>query len=297
VYKGYLFVKDDLLSDSGMRHHPITPMLDSKLSRVMDSQSIGSSTEIFVDIVEKGPDAITAALHTAEQKGFQYVVIDSINQKHLDTIALAVKNMKLLTGGSGLAIGLTKLITKSEEDKKNAYADANPPTSKSVILSGSCSLATNRQVDIYKEIAPSLSFDIDSYLGDSSQYIQEVVEWVISHNEGTYSPIIYATKPPQIVEALKKEYPNIDIGIEVENFFGILANRLSDVNVKNFIIAGGETSGVVAQTLGIEAFHIGPQIDPGVPWVKATDKEMFLALKSGNFGSDDFFRKAQEVMV
>jgi len=263
----------------------------------MDLQSIGSTTEIFVDIVEQGPDAITAALHTAEQKGFQYVVIDSITQKHLDTIAIAVKNMKLLTGGSGLAIGLTKLITKSEEDKKSACAEAIPSTSKSIILSGSCSLATNRQVDIYKEIAPSLSFDIDSYLADSSTYIEEVVIWVESHKNSTYSPIIYATTTPQIVEALKKEYPNVDIGIEVENFFALLAMRLSDVNVKNFIIAGGETSGIVAQSLGIEAFYIGPQIDPGVPWVKAIDREMFLALKSGNFGSDDFFRKAQEVMV
>ncbi|MDC7244480.1 MAG: four-carbon acid sugar kinase family protein, partial [Sphaerochaetaceae bacterium] len=293
--KGYLFVHNELLSESGMRYHPITPMLDSKVSRLMKAQSKGEPYEIFLDDVEKGPDYIASTIRSAESEGYRYIVIDSVNQENLNSIAVAVRNMRLLTGGSGLAIGLAKQISKESDDRD--YFDILPQRGKSVIIAGSCSVKTNRQVDIYKKVAPSFPFDIDAYVTDPDLYLEKVVDLVCSNTSGKFAPLIYATKPPQMIQQLKTKYPNIDIGIEIEKFFGVLAKRLYGEGIRNFICAGGETSGVIAQSLGIEMFKIGPQVDPAVPWVKAIGDDIFLALKSGNFGSDDFFRKAQEFFV
>ncbi len=293
VYKGYLFVNDELLSESGMKNHPITPMLDSKISRLMKEQSEGRTCEIFIEEVEKGSEHIKDLLESAEKKGYNYAVIDAITQTHLDTIASGVKDLRLVTGGSGLAIGLAKLIAEKDDNKDDLYWDFQPRKEKTVIISGSCSVKTNKQVDLYKDIAPSFSIDLDAYLLDSKAYVEEVSTLLCLHANGGLAPLIYATRPPSIVAQMKRDYPTIDIGLEIERFFGLLAKGLYEKGIRNFICAGGETSGVIAQSLGIEVFKIGPQIDPAVPWVKAIDDDLFLALKSGNFGSDDFFRKAQ----
>lgn len=296
VYKGYLFVNNDLLNESGMRNHPVTPMLDARVSRLMQRQAEGKVAEIYVDRIDQGPSHIVSALKDAQEQGFKYAVVDTLEQKHLDFIATAIQSLPLVTGGSGLAASMAQLANKSAEEIAQATAIGTPQKTRGIILSGSCSLTTNIQVEEYKKIAPSLAFDIEKDLHDSEQYIQDVMIWVNTHISNKLVPMIYATKSPEMVEALRARYPNVDIGQRVESFFGKISVELVASNVRNFIIAGGETSGVVAQNLGIEAFQIGPQIDPGVPWVKAVGEEVFLALKSGNFGSEDFFRKAQTVI-
>lgn len=294
VYQGYLFVHDTLLNESGMRNHPLTPMLDAKISRLMEAQSKGKVFEIHLESIEKGENFLKGEIESAKQKGASYIVLDAISQKHLDIIAGATENLILLTGGSGLAESMAKAKNKTEEDKKKAISGGTPIKSKTVILSGSCSQMTNKQVDTYRSLAPSLSIDLDKWLNDSSGYIEECTSWVNENLSQEYAPLIFATKPPEMVEELKARFPHVDIGKEIETFFAMLAPALLNIGIKNFITAGGETSGVVAQNLGIRAFLIGPQIDPGVPWVKALEKDIYLALKSGNFGSVEFFKKAQE---
>lgn len=294
VYQGYLFVHDSLLNESGMRNHPVTPMFDAKLSRLMEAQAAGKAWEVHVESVEKGSTYLRHQIEEAKCKGFSYIVVDAIQQKHLDIIARATKNLRLVTGGSGLAESMAKSAKKSLSDKENAVAGGNPTFSKTIILAGSCSQATNKQVDAYKQIAPSLSIDIAEYSRDAASYIAECAAWVTINLSHAFAPLVYATKPPEMVEALRIQFPQLNIGKEIECFFAELSTSLFEAGVRNFIIAGGETSGVVAQQLGIGAFLMGPQIDPGVPWVKAVGKDIYLALKSGNFGSIDFFRKAQE---
>ena len=293
VYKGYLFVNDTLLNESGMRHHPVTPMHDAKLSRLIETQSTGKAYEIHVESVERGSSHIKSHIDEARSNGYSYVIVDALKQKHLDTIASATKNLVLVTGGSGLAESMAKSAKKSSLDKERAIAKGKPKLSKSIILSGSCSQTTNLQVYAYKEIAPSISFKIDAFSQDNNRYVADIAAWVVSNMSHHYAPLVYATKSPEMVEALRVQYPQIDIGKEVEHFFAELSVALYNAGIRNYIIAGGETSGAVAQRLGIEAFLIGPQIDPGVPWVRAVNKDIHLALKSGNFGSVDFFRKAQ----
>ena len=177
------------------------------------------------------------------------------------------------------------------EEKPENYG--RPPMNKTVILSGSCSLATNRQVTRYKESAPSIFIDTWKIIHEP-EYIEEIVRWTKQHLDDKYAPMLYATKTPEELSKSKEEFGDSNVGGMIESFFGRLALRLMNAGVRNFIVAGGETAGKIVQSLKLKAFYIGPQIAPGVPWTKAADRDVYLALKSGNFGDDDFFRKAQE---
>jgi len=297
VYKGYLFVNDQLISESGMRYHPVTPMRDSKLSRLMESQSEGKTDTLTLDILLEGVEAVRRFLSRSRDRGFRYVVLDAISQEHRDVAALAIGDMPLVTGGSGLAASMAKLDPENKEKINVAISTGRPKVAKTIIFSGSCSEATNRQVACYNNSADGLKIDIDALLQDQSTYTKEVLSWLIPRLDDPFAPLVYATAPAEELEISKERYPAGLVEHAVEEFFGNLAIELQKIGVRNFIIAGGETSGKIVQSLGISAFHIGPQIDPGVPWVKAVDQDVYLALKSGNFGADDFFLKAQNEMI
>ena len=297
VYKGYLFVNDELLHESGMRNHPLTPMRDSKIERVMDMQSRGEAISIYSDIIDAGSDTLVQYLEGARKGGYRYAVLDSLYQSHLEVIARAVQDMPLVTGGSGLAFAMTSLDAREGRHGTDADAQVRPEKGRSVILAGSCSQATNRQVQNYISMAASLKIDVDRCVNDMNTYRQEVLQWFAAHLDDESAPLLYATKPPEELEQMKGRYP---VGVAedaIESLFGFLAGELFLSGVKNYISAGGETSGKIVQSLGIGAFHIGVQIDPGVPWVKAVGQDVYLALKSGNFGTDDFFTKAQKEFV
>lgn len=296
MYKGYLFVFDQLLSESGMKDHPVTAMTDSKISRVMESQSAGKANNLYTDVLEQGVDAVRNVLNESEKQGFSYVVMDSLSQKHLDIIAEAVDDMPLLTGGSGLVAGLAKLNPRNAENKEKAMAAGRPERKKTVVLSGSCSTATNQQVELYKEKADSMQMDVGQCLNDQN-YPEKLFEWVLPRLENEKAPLLYATVSAQELAKIQLEFKSADIGSAIESVFSRLAVKLKDAGVTNFIIAGGETSGHIVQSLGISAFYIGPQIDPGVPWVKSVNQDLYLALKSGGFGAADFFSKAQEEFI
>ena len=292
VFNGHLFVFQDLLSDSGMRNHPVTPMTDSSLVRMMDAQSQGKSGLVNFQIIEQGPKAVIERFEELKVQGNRYAVVDTFNAEHLVTLGQAAKSLKLVTGGSGLAAGIAKNWIENLEDQSDAKQEGNPKKAPTVVLSGSCSVMTNQQVAVYKEKAPHFAIDVKACLTEED-YLNQVFDWVMTNIESEFAPLVYATADAAALKAIQQEFGAHASSHAVEQFFSQLAIKLQQHGVKNFIVAGGETSGVVTQSLAVKGFHIGPQIAPGVPWVKSLEGELSLALKSGNFGDEHFFAKAQ----
>ncbi len=291
VYQGYLFVHDELLHESGMRNHPVTPMGDSKLQRLLSPQTTGTVTDIHADVIDRGAETLRARLAEAKAQGFRYAVLDTVRDDQLETIARAVADFVFVTGASGLGGALAAVHAG-----RSAAAPTNkgrPRPGPTVVLSGSCSVATNRQVERYRSLAASRYVDPRRCVEDGD-YVEELLTWTREHFSDEWACMLYATSPPERLAETQAEFGRSVVGNAIESTLGELARRLMDEGVTNFIVAGGETSGRVVQSLGLEAFHIGPQIAPGVPWTRATDRDVYLALKSGNFGSDDFFAHAQE---
>lgn len=292
VYNGHLFVFEELLSDSGMRNHPVTPMTDSSLIRMMDAQSKGSAGLVNFQVIEQGAQAVTERFAALKEQGHRYAVVDAFNAEHLVTLGQAAKSLKLVTGGSGLAAGLAKNWVEQLEDQSDAKQAGKPVKAPTVVFSGSCSVMTNQQVAVYKQLAPHFAIDVEACLTNDS-YSDVVFDWVMTNIDSEFAPLIYATADANALKAIQEKYGAQASSHAVEQFFSKLAIKLQANGVKNFIVAGGETSGVVTQSLKVKGFHIGPQIAPGVPWVKSVEGELSLALKSGNFGDENFFAKAQ----
>ncbi|MFW5393284.1 3-oxo-tetronate kinase [Yersinia sp. 2544 StPb PI] len=293
VYQGYLFVMGQLLAESGMRNHPVTPMTDSNLLRLMDAQARGRSGLINSTVMDQGVQAVRSQLAHLKEEGIRYVVLDSLNEGHLLTQGEAVRDMVLVTGGSGLAIGLARQWAGDESHQPQATSAGAPQGKLCVVLSGSCSAMTNRQVARYAQQAPSQSVDIARCLNEPESYAEELCAWVMENAGSPLAPLLYATAEPEVLQKIQQQWGAAASSEAVERLFGTIAHRLQQLGFQRFIVAGGETSGIVAQSLGIQAFHIGPAISPGVPWVKSTDHPVSLALKSGNFGDENFFARAQ----
>ncbi|KAA8998561.1 four-carbon acid sugar kinase family protein [Affinibrenneria salicis] len=299
VYQGYLFVMDQLLSESGMRHHPVTPMTDSNLLRVMEQQAQGRSGLIPAAIMDQGAEAVKRQLNALRRDGVRYAVLDTLHEQHLLTQGEAVRDMKLVTGGSGLAIGLARQLSQGRPPR-TAQAAGAPRGGPAVVLSGSCSVMTNKQVARYRQQAPGQAIDVERCMaGDEAlaEYARALRQWVESQSQGTLAPMIYATSEPETLRQIQQKWGAEASSQAVEQLFAAVARHLQDAGFQRFIIAGGETSSIVVQTLGIRAFHIGPTISPGVPWVRSIDHPLSLALKSGNFGDENFFARAQQEFV
>lgn len=292
VYQGYLFVMDQLLSESGMRNHPVTPMTDSNLLRLMEAQAAGRCGLIDAAVMDTGADGVRARLQQLAQQGVRYVVLDTLNEQHLLTQGAALKAMKLVTGGSGLAIGLARQW--AQPGQTQAQAAGAPQGEKAVVLSGSCSTMTNKQVARYRQQAAAQAIDVARCIGEDerARYARELSDWVQAQS-GDLAPLLYATAEPEALRQTQQQY-GVDIASQaVEALFAALVQLLHQAGFRRFIVAGGETSGVVTQALAIRGFHIGPCISPGVPWVRAIEQPVSLALKSGNFGDENFFARAQ----
>ncbi|EEY51063.1 hypothetical protein VIH_001987 [Vibrio cholerae CT 5369-93] len=293
VFNGHLFVLGEPLNESGMRHHPVTPMTDSSVVRLMNRQSQGECGLVNYQVIEQGADAVVARFAELQNEGKRYAVVDAINSDHLLTLGQAAKSLKLITGGSGLAAGIAQNWADTLADQSEAKSAGLPQRARSVVLSGSCSLMTYQQVARYQTLAPHFAVDVEACLRDE-QYVQHVFDWVTKQLDGDYAPMVYATAEAEQLKAIQAQYGAAASSEAVEQFFSQLAHQLQEFGVQNFIVAGGETSGTVTQSLGVTGFHIGPQIAPGVPWVKSIDGSLSLALKSGNFGDERFFEKAQD---
>jgi uncharacterized protein YgbK (DUF1537 family) len=296
VFHGHLFVMGELLSDSGMRNHPVTPMRDSNLIRLMNSQSRGKTGLISYAVIDQGVEAVVNAYGVLQKEGKRYGVVDSFTDKHLEILGKSVKELKLVTGGSGLAIGIARNWADKHSDQSDGISTGLPGAEKTVVLSGSCSNMTNIQVSNYIQNAPHYPLDVASCIKDPD-YSSRVCIWVMENLEGKEAPIVYATADAETLQAIQNKFGAETASEAVEQFFKDIAGQLKEKGIKNFIVAGGETSGSVTQGLEVSGFQIGPQIAPGVPWVKSLDGKLSLALKSGNFGDPYFFSKAQEFFV
>ncbi|TBT84952.1 four-carbon acid sugar kinase family protein [Propioniciclava sinopodophylli] len=290
VYQGHLFVGDVLLSESGMRNHPVTPMTDPNLVRVMEAQSSGRAGVVPFAVIQQGPDATRAALARLAEDGVRYAVLDTLTDVDLTTIGAATVDLPLTTGGSGLGAGVARALATGTDGVQSA--PWQPVEGRTVVLSGSCSVMTNAQVAAYRADAPALSVDVDRLVADPDAYRAEVLAWVLAQ-PAEPAPLVYATAGPDEVSRLQEAHGAAEVSEAVEALFGWLARELSAAGVRRFVVAGGETSGSVTTALGVDGFHVGPQIAPGVPWVRSLDDRTELALKSGNFGDVDFFTRAQ----
>ncbi|PIJ52023.1 hypothetical protein BL250_02185 [Erwinia sp. OLTSP20] len=292
VYQGYLFVHQQLLAESGMRHHPVTPMRDSQLIRLMEQQAAGRAALIPLSVVRQGSEAVRQQLTALRQQKARYVVIDAISEDDLLTQAEACGEMPLLTGGSGLGLGVARYFAAthaSQPDRQRGLPVAGP----AVVISGSCSTMTNAQVARYASQAAHFALDIVRCIEDSAGYAGEICRWVVAQRNATLAPMVYATADAEKLQQIQQQYGAAESSQAIEQLFARLVPLLAEQGIRRFIVAGGETSGVVTQALNITGLHIGPTISPGIPWVRASDKPISLALKSGNFGDENFFARAQ----
>ncbi|EKZ5663636.1 TPA: four-carbon acid sugar kinase family protein [Klebsiella aerogenes] len=294
VYQGHLFVEDRLLQESGMRNHPVNPMDDSDLRRLMERQSRGTCALINAQILESGEAAVRDALQTLSAAGYRYIALDALNEKHLQIQGQALHDMKLVTGGSGLAAGLARCWANATEP--SLPFSITTPAACTVVLSGSCSMRTQAQVEKYRQLAPALAVDVAGLLDKRwtlDEYCGQIVEWLHQQSDAAMAPMVYATTSVAELHNIQQRYGAEPSRLIVETLFSQLAKQLAQQGVSRFIVAGGETSGAVTQALDIRHFTIGAAVSPGVPWIKADSRPLFLLLKSGNFGDDNFFARAQ----
>lgn len=287
VYQGHLFVGDRLLSESSMRDHPLTPMRDADLVRVLSRQSQQQVSLIGLPMMRG--DGLVDRLAAIEG----IAIVDAVDDADLMRLGKAAAGLKLVTGGSGAAMGLPANF--------GAVPGNAPPLSwpsgKAVVLAGSCSKATLGQVKHYIALgAAALGVDPIS-IREGKINLDRAVAFV-HENAGLLPPLVYSSATPDAVAEQQKQLGTMAAGETVERFLAELAGRLKDGGFTRFVVAGGETSGAVVGGLGVSALHIGPEIDPGVPWTRASsgNGNLALALKSGNFGAVDFFSKAWDLL-
>lgn len=296
LFQGHMFVNGRLLSESSLRDHPLTPMRDPDLVRVLQRQSLGSVGLVPWEIVRTGHSAIAQAIDDARKNGNSLLIVDAIIDDDLRAIGQAVAGHKLISGGSGVAIGLPDNFRRA--GKLRAYdpvAGFDYPAGLGAILAGSCSAATRGQIRTAIETGfPALQLD-PFKLAKGSAEVQRACDWLsemLGHSQ--LPPLVYSTASPDEVREFQIEYGRDRAGEIVEEAQKMLARHLFGLGVRRFIVAGGETSGAVVEALGVPMLEIGPEIAPGVPWTRSIggDETVALALKSGNFGDADFFAKA-----
>jgi len=292
ICRGYLFVGDALLSESGMKEHPLTPMTDANLVRVLQAQTRGKVGLIRYDTLARGAAAIGEKIEALRRDGIAIAVADGLSDQDLVAIAQGCEHLPLITAGSGVGLGIALNHRRAGRLKYTATAAALPRLpGYGAVLSGSCSVATNGQVAHWMQSRPALRIDPLALAG-GQPVAQEALNWARLRLDA--GPVlIYATANPQEVQAVQNELGAERAGHLVEEALAQIAEGLVRTGVRNLVVAGGETAGAVVGALGIRALRIGPQIDPGVPWTESVGGDpIALALKSGNFGSPDFFAKA-----
>ena len=297
IYQGHLFVGSTLLSDSPMRDHPLTPMRDANLVRVLQAQSTSRVGLIPLDIVSAGPDAIKAVMTRAQQAGFRLMIADVVRDADLRILGEALASARLITGGSGIAMGLPENFRRKDRIGTAPVPERMAaPLGRSVVLAGSCSAATRSQVQVAIDAGcPALRvIPIDIVSG--VQTVADIANWVLSQSDKEPA-LIYSSDEPEAVLAVQEKLGRDAAGLLVEQLMGNLAVVLRDNGFSRFVVAGGETAGAVVSALGVQALEIGPEIAPGVPWTRSiSGPDLALALKSGNFGAPDFFLKAWDLL-
>ncbi len=277
VYRGHLFVGDSLLNETHMRHHPVTPMLDSSVPRLLEPQVSGAVGLLPLEVVRAGVEAIRTAVTDAERAGTRHLVVDSVSDGDLAAVAEAVEDAALLAGSAGLigAIGLRRGGTDR--------AATRPPVGATAILAGSCSRRTLEQIARFRENGGE-AYQLVAEPGDTAADLAaDALAWWDARPDAA-SALIYSSSPAE------ERDPRIpDAGALYEETAGLLATQLADRGLQRMLIAGGETSGEVVRALGMKVAVVGEEAALGAPWIQDPQRDLHLVLKSGNFGEPDFF--------
>ncbi|WP_182343025.1 3-oxo-tetronate kinase [Comamonas koreensis] len=292
VFKGYLFAGDVLLSESGMQNHPLTPMTDPNLVRVLQSQTRRKVGLIDHSVVAQGADAIRSRIAALKADGVGIAIVDAVSNDDLLRMGPALADLPLVTAGSGVAIALPANFGLQPSNQAAALPAAS---GLQAVVSGSCSVATNAQVAHFIASGrPALALQpLRMAAGDD--VVREALDWARPHL-ASGPVLVYSTAVPDAVRSIQAQLGVEQAGALVEQTLAAIARGLVELGVRQLVVAGGETSGACVQALGIAQMRIGGQIDPGVPWCHAASaaapEGLHIALKSGNFGSTDFFTKA-----
>jgi 3-dehydrotetronate 4-kinase len=300
VYLGHLFVGGQPLSESPLKDHPLNPMHDANLVRVMARQSLGCVGLVDLASVAAGPEAVKARLDALRATGISTAIADAIFERDLETLGAVALQTRVSTGASGLGLGLARALVRSGQVplRIEATADAiRPVGGLAAIVAGSCSMATLQQLAIAEQSMPVLRLDPERLLAGSEE-TDAAISWA-GDRISAGPVIIAASATPETVSQLQSRYGRDASGHAIETATSTIAAELVARGVRRLVIAGGETSGAAVDRLAIPAFLIGPEIAPGVPVLRTIGNvqgDMLLALKSGNFGGEDFFAAALAVM-
>lgn len=294
VYQGHLFVGDQLLSESSMRHHPLTPMTDSSLRRLLAAQTSGDVAVVPHHVVAAGAGAVGDALAELARRGVRFAVADAIDEQSLDTLGQACGGMALVTGAVGLARGLARQYAQrtAAEPAKDLRGEVE---GAELVLAGSCSARTLEQVEHMRASRPAFHVDADA-LSAGGDGVSAAVSWADDHM-GSGPVLVYSSITPEQLRAVQSSRDADEVAELVESSMGEIALRLVDRGVRRILVAGGETTGAVLAALGVHGVDVGPEVDPGVPWTFSHGKpRLALMPKSGNFGRPDLFTRAFEAL-
>lgn len=300
VYLGHLFVNGDLLSESGMQHHPLNPMTDSNIVRFLGQQTDLSVGLVAATDIAAGAEPTILAIDRAVSQGHQLLVTDTFQDSDLATIADAIVDHQLVTGGSGIGRYLPNAWRKKGFIGTTIHQPSLPQTDgKVLIIAGSCSEMTQRQVAFMKVKDRSNYFQVD-VAALMQDFEQQVIDFQSAISDFDDRPLmIFSTETAEKVAPIHQRYGRAEVCQTVEQFHGRVAKWLvTEIGFRKIIVAGGETSGSVMRELEIERLQIGPEICTGVPWTFTLEESpVAVALKSGNFGEDNFFESALEMFT
>ncbi|MFM0506986.1 3-oxo-tetronate kinase [Paraburkholderia sp. RL17-373-BIF-A] len=293
IFRGHLFVGDTLLNASGMENHPLTPMRDANLVSVLQRQTRSKVGLVRYDAVARGVSAVRESFDTLRDEGVRMAIADAVSDADLYVLGEACADLTLITGGSGVALGLPANFRRAGLLEEQGDAAQLPPVDGlSAVLAGSASKATNAQVAEWRATRPAFRIDpLAAARGEN--VVEQALAFAQPYLDKAEPMLIYATATPDEVKAVQRALGVNEAGHLVESTLAAIARGLRERGVRKFVVAGGETSGAVVQALDVHTLRIGAQIDPGVPATATTGAEpLALALKSGNFGTTDFFEKA-----
>jgi len=296
IYQGNLFVNDHPLNESGMENHPLNPMTDSDIRRWLARQTEMPVGHVSFEKVNRGTAAIEKALSVADEAGARLIVVDATSDKDLMEIGRALDGLPLLTGGSGIAMGLPHNFRK-QGLVSGETLDWQGLEGKCLVLSGSCSTATRTQVAEHRsQSLPVFEITADDAVAGLLNP-QHIAEWALAQEN---RPLVFSSADPQVVRKAQQKHGREKVAAAIEALFANIAVEVTRAGVGRLIVAGGETSGAVVEALKLKALEIGPEIAPGVPALRGTlpgGKVVALALKSGNFGGPEFFKEADLILM
>ena len=293
VFKGYLFAGDTLLNESGMQNHPLTPMLDANLVRVLQAQTKRVVGLTDYSVMAKGAEAIEARIKQLKASGVGIAIVDAISNDDLMRLGPALKGMPLVTGGSGVAIGLPQNFGIAPSLQSSVLPQA---AGLQAVVSGSCSVVTNAQVQAFINSGrPALAVD-PLEIASGIDVATKALAWAAPLLKA--GPVlVYSTAETSAIQTIQSKLGIEVASVMVERTLAAIVKGLVALGVRQLIIAGGETSGACVQALGVTQMQIGPQISPGVPWTYCESQRLHLALKSGNFGGHNFFSDAFKMLA